>query len=134
MKKTKSILSVFLALLMIISIIPMSGITASAASNIVINGVDIGYAPGSYFTKNGKSCANSYWDNGKCHDHGICVDSTNAQCNCMRYWPTGKKSTCQVDLLSSQCMGFARYCQWKVYGYHDGSNKSKFTNLCAISI
>ncbi|MBQ8575355.1 MAG: InlB B-repeat-containing protein, partial [Clostridia bacterium] len=47
----------------------------------------------------------------------------------MRYWPTGKSSTCEVDLKASQCFGFARYCQWIVYGYHDASSGSKFTDV-----
>ena len=133
MKKANKFLSVFLALMMVISIIPMANIEAEAASNIVINGVDIGYAHNDYFTKNGKSCANSYWAKGRCHKNGVCEDATHSQCNCMRYWPTGKPSTCKVDLKSSQCFGFARYCQWKVYGYHDGTNTSKFTNLGGLA-
>ncbi|WP_377077362.1 RICIN domain-containing protein [Ruminococcus bicirculans (ex Wegman et al. 2014)] len=44
----------------------------------------------------------------------------------MRYYPTGNPNTCQVDLKASQCWGFARYCEWKVYGFHDGLSASKF--------
>lgn len=125
----KRILSIFLALILTIGTMPNLFINVSAASNIVINGVDIGYSDGSYFTKNGKSCANSYWASGRCHKNGVCDAATSSQCNCMRYWPTGNPSTCKVDLLSVQCFGFARYCQYIVYGYHDGNKSSYFTNI-----
>lgn len=99
--------------------------TAKAAGNIVINGIDIGYANGSYFTKNGRSCEDSYWPanaNGvhRCHKQGVCEDATHPHCNCMRYWPSIEN--CQVDLMSSQCYAFARYCEWRVYGHHDGQS------------
>lgn len=92
--------------------------TTSAAT---INGVSFPFADypvGSFFTKNGRSCT--------CHNKGICVSSP-ASCNCMRYYPTGVKATCTIDLLSSQCYGFARFCQWRAYGYHDAESK-KFYN------
>lgn len=125
----KRILSIVLALTLMLGIMPNLPINGNAASNIVINGVDIGYANGSYFTKNGKSCANSYWSNGRCHHHGICETATSSHCNCMRYWPTGNPNTCKVDLKASQCFGFARYCQYIVYGYHDQNKPGYFTNI-----
>lgn len=94
---------------------------ADTTSAATINGVSFPFADypvGSFFTKNGKSCT--------CHNQGICVASP-ARCNCMRYYPTGVKATCKVDLLSSQCYGFARFCQWRAYGYHDAEAK-KFYN------
>ena len=129
MKKTKKILCLVLVLIMCFSVVPMTdlGIEASASSNIIINGTDIGYASGDYFTKNGKSCATTAFSNGRCHKNGICTNATDSRCNCMRYWPSYPNY--QVDLKASQCFGFARYCQWKVYGYHDGSSSSKFSNL-----
>lgn len=119
---------------MIVSLITASPITVEAASNIKINGVNIGYASGDYFTKNGKSCANTYWskdENGKqrCHGHGVCVTATDKECNCMRYWPTGDPDTAQVDLKAVQCKGFAEYCQWIVYGYCDKQKLNKFQDL-----
>lgn len=101
--------------------------------NIVINGIDIGYADGSYFTKNGSSCYNTYWikdKNGfqRCHKHDVCEDSIHPECNCMRYWPTGNPDTCRIDLKSTQCFGFARYCQWVVYKHHD-DDKTFFTDI-----
>lgn len=86
---------------------------SSVNSSITVNGVSFpfsDYPVDSFFTKNGKSCT--------CHGQGICVASLS-NCNCMRYWPTGISSTCQVDLMASQCMGFARFCQWRAYGYTD---------------
>ena len=129
MKTVKRILCFVLALITVAGLIPGNVICAEAASNIYINGVDIGYTSGDYFTKNGKSCVNTVLSNGKCHDNNICVASTDARCNCMRYWPTGSPSTCRVDLMASQCFGFARYCQYAVYGYHDGNKPGKFVDL-----
>ena len=77
------------------------------------------YPVGSFFSKNGKSCT--------CHNQNICVES-GPRCNCMRYWPTGKASTCEVDLRSSQCYGFAEFCQYRAYGYYDKTSPSYFYN------
>ena len=104
------------------SIVPM-------AANIVINGVDIGYADNDYFTKDGGSCKNTYWSNGRCHHNGVCTSTAHEQCNCMRYWPTGKASTCEVDLLGSQCLAYARYCQWIVYGTYATGTSSYYSDL-----
>lgn len=85
----------------------------TSGAGTVINGVSFPFADypvGSFFTKNGGSCV--------CHNQGICVASPS-NCNCMRYYPTGVKATCTVDLYSSQCYGFARFCQWRAYGYFD---------------
>ena len=125
----KRIASLFTSLLMIVSLmVVMPTMLVSAANNIIIAGIDIGYSNGSYFTKNGKSCAtmSGYWSNGRCHKNGVCDSATSYKCNCMRYYPTGNPNTCQVDLKASQCWGFARYCEWKVYGFHDGLSASKF--------
>ena len=124
----KRIASLFTSLLMIVSLmVVMPTMSVSAANNIIIAGIDIGYSNGSYFTKNGKSCAtmSGYWSNGRCHKNGVCDSATSYKCNCMRYYPTGNPNTCQVDLKASQCWGFARYCEWKVYGFHDGLSASK---------
>ncbi|MBR3969262.1 MAG: peptidoglycan-binding protein [Clostridia bacterium] len=121
----KKFLSVLLLIMLFFTIIPAQPL--QAASNIIINGVDIGYAVGDYFTKNGKSCATGSFSNGTCHGHGICVNNTDSRCNCLRYWPS--KSNMKVDLGATQCFGFTRFCQWKLYGYHDGNAPSKFKNL-----
>lgn len=77
------------------------------------------YPVGSFFTKNGKSCT--------CHNQGICVAS-GSKCNCMRFWPTGVSSTCEIDLMSSQCWGFAEFCEYKAYGYYDKASAKSFYN------
>ncbi len=135
-KLIKRLMSMLLIIVILVSTVMCSKnslggffIDVKAASNIYINGVDIGYASGDYFTKNGNSCANSYWSNGRCHKNDVCTSATHSQCNCMRYWPTGSPSTCKVDLKASQCFGFARYCQWIVYGTHDGDGQGNFTDI-----
>jgi len=50
----KRMLSITMALIMILSCFAVS-MVAYAASNIKIAGVDIGYASGDYYTKNGKA-------------------------------------------------------------------------------
>jgi len=133
----KRLLSFLLAVLMVfgtvISTLPAIEVEAA---NIVIGNVDIGYSNNSFFTKNGQSCKdnNNVNINGvakaSCHNRTgyNCVNTTDPSCNCMRYWPTGVASTCQVDLLSSQCFGFVRYCQWKVYGTFDQISSSFVKN------
>ncbi len=121
----KRMLSVVLTAVMVVGMIPIVSLPVSAATNIIINGVDIGYAPGEYFAKDRiKACT--------CHSVGGCTDYNGPSCNCMRYWPS--RDNCQVDLLGVQCLGFAHYCQWRVYGYfwyndsyHVGNDK--FTDL-----
>ena len=74
---------------------------------------------GSFFTKNGKSCT--------CHNQGICVAAKESKgCNCMRYWPS--EANCEIDLKSSQCWGFAEFCEYRAYGYIDKNSPSKFIN------
>ena len=127
MKHIQRIFSVLLVAIICMSSISIFNMDVNAASNIVIGGVDIGYAVGDYFTKNGKTCLTSAFSNGTCHGHGICIANTDSRCNCLRYWPS--KANCQIDLQATQCFGFARYCQWKVYGYHDGNASVKFTDI-----
>ena len=137
MKKCFRIISIVLAFCLCLTMLPALAMQVEAASNIVINGIDIGYAHGSYFTKNGSTCKdnNNYHSNGEakatCHNRRgyDCVKTTDPSCNCMRYWPTGSASTCQIDLKASQCFGFARYCQWKVYGTYDVNSPSAFTDI-----
>lgn len=89
---------------------------ANADQSYTINGVALPlekYPVNSFFSKNGKSCT--------CHNKGICVAAhSSSGCNCMRYYPS--ESKCEIDLLSSQCMGFARFCQWVLYGSIDYNN------------
>ena len=77
------------------------------------------YPVNSFFTKNGKSCT--------CHNKGICVAARASRgCNCMRYYPS--ESNCEIDLMSSQCYGFAEFCEYRAYGYIDKRSSAKFYN------
>lgn len=135
---TKSFLTKFLnrglALLLVaitvISLIPASVQEVEAAENITINGIDIGYGDGNYFTKSGKSCKNNYWSNGRCHKNGVCTAATHSQCNCLRIVTVNGK---KIDLCASQCFGFARYCQLIVYGTFDALTPSKFRTIAGIT-
>lgn len=94
---------------------------ASSSEGISINGWTLpfdDYPVGSFFSQNGKACT--------CHVVGGCVTNTKAGENCIRYWPN--KTNRQVDLCGVQCMGFARFCQWRLYGTHDYSNSTDFYN------
>ena len=73
------------------------------------------HMPGTYFSKNGQACT--------CHNTSstYCIQSVG-NCNCMRYYPTGKKETCEIDLLGAQCFAFARMVFWKCFGFIDHSN------------
>lgn len=89
--------------------------------NIVINGWTLpfeDYPVGSYFSQNGEACT--------CHVVGGCVTNTKKGENCIRYWPN--KSNPQIDLRGVQCMGFARFCQWRLFGVHDYGNSTDFYN------
>ncbi len=97
----------------------MPSSTASSGS-FVINGVTLPFADypvGSYFSQNGRACT--------CHA-GDCVTNTQSNENCIRYWPS--KANCQIDLKGVQCMGFARFCQWRLYGSIDFSNTTDYYN------
>lgn len=81
------------------------------------------HMPGTFFTKNGEACT--------CHHTGssYCVQSVG-NCNCMRYYPTGYKETCKVDLLGAQCFAFARMVFWRCFGFIDHSmNSSLYYNV-----
>ncbi len=93
-----------------VSLITVSPITVEAASNIKINGVDIGYAAKEYFSETGKAC--------KCHGRDTC----------------GFASDCTCLGVSSawQCKGFALHCQNKLFGYNEKSKPDEFINIGSI--
>lgn len=98
-----------------------SGSITSTSGAITINGIILPFADypvGSYFSQNGGPCS--------CHTKGYCISNNKSWENCIRYWPN--KSNYQVDLCGVQCMGFARFCQWRLYGSHDYMNSSGFYN------
>ena len=86
-------------------------IPVEAASNIKIGGVDIGYALGDYFSKNGKECT--------CHNRHSC--GVASDCNC------------KIVSGTCQCYGFALWCENKLFGYNDVSSPGNFTNYGSIS-
>lgn len=82
------------------------------------------YMPGSFFTKNGKACA--------CHSNSAinCVASGD-NCNCLRYVTVDGK---EIDLLAVQCIGFARYCFYRLFGFVDNDyNTSLYYNAGTLS-
>ena len=81
------------------------------------------HMPGTFFSKDGKACT--------CHNSppAYCIDSVG-YCNCMRYYPTGYKETCEVDLLGAQCFAFARMVFYTCFGFIDHSmNSSLYYNV-----
>lgn len=112
MKTTKKILSVLLALLMIISIIPMSSITASAANGIQakIDELREVYYTGTYFTASG----------------GPCYNSGGADCALSNIpsrggLPAGSTASNAIGNGWS-CNGFARYTFYYVFGKAFGTS------------
>ena len=102
----KRVLAVLLTVMMCLGMMPTAALAAPV--NIVINGVDIGYTTGQYFSKNGKACT--------CHNQEKCVPET-ASCNCLHVAGT------------AQCYAFALYCEEKLYGYNDVTNPEKFETI-----
>ncbi len=83
------------------------------------------HMPGTYFTRNGKACT--------CHYTEDCI-ANGSGCNCMRYYPTGNKSTCEIDLMSVQCFGFARLVFYKCFGFIDqAQNADLYYNVGSLS-
>ena len=85
------------------------------------------HMPGSFFSKNGNACT--------CHHTSstYCIQS-EGNCNCMRYYPTGQKETCEVDLLGAQCFSFARMVFWTCFGFIDHTaNQSLYYNVGTLS-
>ncbi len=87
------------------------------------------HMPGTFFSKNGKACT--------CHNNPTnstyCIQSVG-NCNCMRYYPTGYKESCEIDLLGAQCFAFARMIFWKCFGFIDHSmNASLYYSVGSLS-
>ncbi len=78
--------------------------------NIVINGVDIRYKAGDYYTKNGKACDENHDSVSNCI---YSFKDTN-------YYKLETKSV-EIDLNARQCKGFAKYCQAVMYGSVEAS-------------
>ncbi len=125
----KQLILFALALLMMVSILPMFVVETEAApqGSTYSNNATIAdridealtlYPSGSYFTKNGKACSS-------CHKADVDCVANGSNCNCLRYITIdGKK----VDLLAVQCFGYARYWQQVLFGCTE-ANTSKFQKL-----
>lgn len=96
--KLKRILSFTLALCLCMAMLPAVTAQADETDNITICGVDIGVKAGTHM-----QYSNS---NGALAENG--------------YYYNG------VNLLSTQCLGFARWCQYKMFGYHRATDGDKF--------
>lgn len=85
------------------------------------------HMPGTFFSKNGQACV--------CHhtSSNYCIQSVG-NCNCMRYYPTGYKETCEIDLLGAQCFAFARMVFYTCFGFIDHPmNSSLYYNVGGLS-
>lgn len=131
-KRILSVLLCFSFIIILPSVMPDIS-SASAAASYSGPYVNVGnvtlpledHMPGSFFTQDGGPC--------DCHDTVDCI-ANGAGCNCMRYYPTGDKETCEVDLLGVQCFGFARLVFYKCFGFIDHSmNSSLYYNVGSLS-
>ena len=97
-----------------------TNVSTNTSSGYIINGVNIGYSAGSYFTDNGRACT----------DHstkGIHSYTNERACNCICTY-NGKA------LGAVQCYGFARYVQTKLYGVNSYNAPSKFYKLAGSNV
>ncbi len=77
--------------------------------NLAINGVDLLYAPGEYFSTTGMAC--------KCHNRGTCGVANDCTCISSFMDTRGYKADQDnINLGFGQCKGFALYCQVMLYG------------------
>lgn len=85
------------------------------------------HMPGTFFSKNGEACV--------CHNtsSNYCIQSVG-NCNCMRYYPTGYKETCEIDLLGAQCFAFSRMVFYTCFGFIDHPmNESLYYNAGSLA-
>ena len=96
----KRILSITLALCLCLMMLPAT-VLANETENIILCGVDIGVKAGTHM-----QYSNAY---GTRMEDG--------------HYYNG------VNLLGTQCMGFARWCQYNLFGYHEKLESEKFYNI-----
>lgn len=70
---------------------------------------------GSYFSNTGKAC--------RCHSSGCRYDNG---CNCISVYHDPETGN-DIKLKSVQCMGFARYCFYKIFGFTDRDNSNYYS-------
>lgn len=116
-KASKKVLSVFLTLLIICSVIPLSAIPASAATGLTLSDLQSKYPQGKYW--NGGD-ANSYTSS-PCNHHGSgCSYSGSCGCNTFKGH-------------AIQCMGFAYQLAYIVYGGDPYVDRTANRNSSALS-
>lgn len=127
MKRTFLFIFTFLLLIRPFSRIAFAEEAAEKSTLSLTDGLPLAEYPlGSYFTKNGRRCT--------CHNAGNCI-SSGSRCNCMRFWPTGRYATCEIDLLGVQCIGFARFCQYRLFGFIDyADTANRYYNVLGSSL
>lgn len=101
-----------MCLILLLPLIPQKQVYSYSGGYTIIGDVSIPFAdymPGTFFTKNGYECT--------CHaDNSVDCIANGSGCNCLRYVEIDGKT---VDLLAVQCIGFARYCFYRLFGFID---------------
>ena len=77
------------------------------------------YKPGEFFSKDIENgCYTNIFKSGKCHKNSVCDYSAKGElvkyCKCLKSVLIGDEVT--LDLYSSQCMGYALYCYYELFG------------------
>lgn len=130
MKLSKTILSMLMVLTILVASFSSLQISVGAVSGsdytdneyvaARIDAILEEFPEGSYFSYTGKAC--------KCHSSGC---SYSGGCDCISVYhdpETGK----DIKLKSVQCMGFARYAFYKIFGHLDRDN-SKYYSVGSLS-
>lgn len=103
-----------LCLILLMPLIPQRQAYSYSGGYTIIGDVSIPFAeymPGTFFTKNGLQCT--------CHaDNSVDCIANGSRCNCLRYVEIDGET---IDLLAVQCIGFARYCFYRLFGFIDHS-------------
>ncbi len=112
MRLIKLTVCLFLCAVLLLPFVKVENVAAYSDGFTLIGDVSIPFAeymPGTYFTKNGLACT--------CHGNVAvnCVANGDG-CNCLRYANIGGET---VDLRAVQCIGFARYCFFRLFGFID---------------
>ncbi|MBE6677724.1 MAG: hypothetical protein E7597_02890 [Ruminococcaceae bacterium] len=118
-KTFKYIISFILCVALLVPIAPPQKASAYVYTDGFVTVGDVTfpfaeYMPGDYFSKNGRACT--------CHDNASinCVAS-GEYCNCLRF--VNIDGT-ELDLLAVQCIGFARYTFYRLFGFIDADHNS----------
>ncbi len=123
MKKTSKFLSIFLALIMVVSLIPITSIEAEAANGIQtkIDLIKTLYNTGSYFTSDGKS--HYMWDYSVCPEDPSNSPMPYRTCKCSLSQQTkkttglysGAEVASKLGVSRWQCAAFATYVFYNIF-------------------